>query len=287
MIISLGNPKYIDAKIDDILLQLSTIEHGTQITLDFSSIDYLRPDTVIQCLVISRKINNLSGQKVRWIGLKGGAAAYLEKIDISKVDFVEVALPFWRSRSHADVMPLELVSTPQELSKVISNTKDYLTKWFPEKTKGNTFCRDVSTMVMEIVNNSLDHSELGTNNDPLCYYTMQKENPKAGDNSRVIIAFGDAGIGIKQSLSCKPNLLFDNLSDLSALKTAFFRGYSRRDSGIGGFGFKAVNNALKENNGHITMRSGSASFQYDLKTQTRRYRRHQETLNGTQAVLLL
>ena len=287
MIIPLGNPKYIDAKIDNTLLQLSTIEHGTQVSLDFSSIDYLRPDTLIQCLVVSKKITSLSGQKVRWIGLRGGAAAYLEKINISKVDFVEVFLPFWRSKSQADVMPLELVSTPQELSKVISNTKDYLTKWFPEKTKDNTFCRDVSTMVMEIVNNSLDHSEIGTNNNPLCYYTMQKENPKAGDNSRVIIAFGDAGIGIKQSLRCKPNFLFDNLSDLSALKTAFFRGYSRRDSGIGGFGFKAVTNALKENNGHITMRSGSASFQYDLKTQSRRYRRHQETLNGTQAVLLL
>lgn len=293
MEINIGNPKFIDANIDDLIAKIPTIQCGETVLLNFSNIKYLRPDTVIQFITFSKMAYEMSCTKVHWINLARSSASYLGRIGIGQIDFIYVEMPWFRSWEAGDtLMPLVIMRDRFCVGNIADETKKHLREWYPERARCSTFCLDAANIISEIANNSFDHSELGTGNQVFCYCTIQRYQQPQCSEPRVIIAFGDAGIGIQQSLSRRWGSV---KSDESAIREAFFKGKSSRNSterdwGLpdeGGLGFSSVRKMLQQNSGHIVIRSGTASLKYDLKNDFRHYRRHKESLAGTQTVLVL
>lgn len=290
MIIQLTNQKFIDSNIDMFLKKLPDVQLGEVVQIDFSKVEYLRPGTVIQLIILSKMFYQKSEEKVRWFRIPRERAQYLKRLNIEKVDFISVEWPpmFWlyRNDDKEKVVPLEIIEDRLQLANVTAETMRHLNEWFPNKEKTG-FCHDAANVVMEIVNNSLDHSEYCTDNNPLCYYTIQKYQPRRNESyqPRVIIAFGDAGIGMRQSLSRRWESV---QTDAGAIKAAL-KGLSSRDGGEGGYGFKRVSSVLMKNNGHLTIRSGQASLHYMYEQQNikRDQRYHKELLAGTQTAFLL
>ena len=291
MEIQLKNQKYIDSNGDRYLKQLSAVKSGERVTIDFSQVEYLRPGAVIQLIVLSKMFFEKSGEKVVWSGIPKDRAFYLRRLQIEQVEFISVMMPpmLWAytRRDNETVIPLEKITNRPQLGCATAQAMDHLREWFPEES--DDFCRDAANIVMEIVNNSLDHSERCEGNSPLCYYTIQKYQPHYPIGSkcykpRVIIAFGDAGIGMRESLNRRWN---SAQTDMSAIELAL-KGYSCRSDGEGGMGFRRVSEVLKKNKGHLTIRSGGASIHcvYDEDEVRRNRRYHKERLLGTQTAFL-
>jgi len=290
MMIQLGNQKFIDSNIDSFLKKLSEVQIGESVSIDFSQVEYLRPGAVIQLIILSKMFFEKSGEKVQWIRIPKYRAIYLQRLGIEKIDFILIEwspiLWLYRNENKERVIPIEIISNRPQLGNITSETMRHLDEWFPNE-KRTGFCQDAANIVMEIVNNSLDHSEYCTGNSPLCYYTIQKYQPR-GDETykpRVIIAFGDAGIGMRKSLSRRWGSV---QTDAGAIKAAL-KGLSSRDDGEGGMGFKRVSSVLEKNKGHLTIRSGRASLHYTYEQHgiKRNQRFHKELLVGTQTSFLL
>ena len=60
------------------------------------------------------------------------------------------------------LFPLELqrINDPTQLGEITTRTKDILKTWFPDNIKGSMFYNDAALIIMEIVNNTIEHTGL-------------------------------------------------------------------------------------------------------------------------------
>lgn len=278
---------YTDSKIDSLLWYAYKMPVSTKMTLDFSKIQYLRPEAVIMLIVFSRMMNNKVKCPIIWTHLPRGGRIYLNRIGIDKIEFVQVEkdlldyLPVGREqKSVTNLMPLEIVQSDTQLNIVIKSIRDKLGEWFPGRP--SSFSNEVCTILSEIAGNSLEHS-VGKGQIPTCYVTLQRYKPAQNDTPKAIIALGDTGMGIGNSLR-NANKLYGK--DLTVIQRAFYNGISSR-SGSGGLGFFAISNLLSKNGGRITIRSGTGSIQYSPQYHIKKGDSHKYSLIGTQTSFLL
>lgn len=278
---------YLNYNWDKILRIVSNAKHPENIKIDLSAVQFLRPEVAIMLIALSHKISSLSSQPVSWINPCLEVHSYLERLDIYNISFVNlppIKKKFVWNRTKCqsnNLMELQIINTDKQCADTIKKIKGILASHFPERISSG-FCRDIPTLISEIAGNSLEHSERNQNGK--CYFIAQKYEGKKG--KRVVVTFGDCGIGIRNSLKIHNTWLADN--DVLAIKKAFIDGVTSREDKSGGLGFKRVKSILEEYNGEITIRSGRGAIRYDTKksdplSQSKYY----EFLPGTQTALIL
>lgn len=153
---------YVDSQLDGPLWYARKIPAGQKATLDFNEIKFLRPEAVILMIVISEMFYKRTGESVGWINLSPDEKSYLERINISQLEFIDVPKPerlWFRSKSPSKhLFELQRINDPTQLGEITTRTKDILKTWFPDNIKGSMFYNDAALIIMEIVNNTIEHS---------------------------------------------------------------------------------------------------------------------------------
>lgn len=291
MNIPIRKVNFMDSHLDGILWYIRKMTPGKKTALDFGGIDFLRPECVILMIIVSKMIFDKTEQSVAWINLSPDEKSYLERINISQIEFIDVPSPerlWFRSRTPSKYLfELQRINDISQLEDAMIRTKEILKQWFPNDIRGNSFYNDAAVMIMEIVNNSIEHSVSNFEVNPgICYFTIQKYQPKTTNHPKVVIAFGDAGMGIRSSLQRVYEWVPNN--DLYAIKKVLLEGgVTSRTNGMGGLGLRSIVELLEKNGGYITVRSGFNSVFYAPKVKQMESRRFREAAIGTQTSIVL
>lgn len=281
---------YTNSKIDGLVWYINHTPKDDNLIFDFSLLKFLRPEIVILLVTASKMWYDKSGRPVRWKNLQSGPTGYLNRINISVVEYVQVdnnpiamlAGHLKEPQAMQALIPLQVIQDPTHLANVIKDAGAKLEEWFPERAE-TSFSSDIQLMISEIAGNSLEHSIRGLNGQqPICYFTAQRYCPEK-KYPKVIIVIGDLGIGFNGSLNMNRRSLW---KDDEAICKALFNGESSRELG-GGLGLKTVSAKLKNYGGHITIRSGAGSVHYIPQRNVKEIHSHRYRLIGTQTSLLL
>ena len=289
MIIPVRKLNYMDSHLDGLLWQTQKLMPTQTVQLDFKEIGFLRPDCVVLMIIVSEMLFTRVGTVVEWINLSSDEKSYLERINISQFPFIRVPKPeykWFRSKQPSKhLIELECISDPTQLQETAIRTRDVLKEWFPGNLRGSAFYSDAAVIIMEIVNNSIEHSVRNYAEEPgKCYFTTQRFQYQNNNQPNVVIAFGDAGMGIRNSLQ-RTNEWVPN-SDSYAIKKALFEGVTSRVDGSGGLGLKSIVELLERYGGAITVRSGYSAVHYVPKTQQLKVKKYRESIIGTQTAIV-
>lgn len=289
MIIPVRKLNYMDSYLDGLLWQAQKLTPAEKTVLDFKEVGFLRPECVVLMIIVSEMLFAKSEQAVEWTNLSPDEKSYLERINISQIPFLNVPKPeykWFRSKQPSKhLIELECISDPVQLQEAAIRTRDILKEWFPGDLRGSAFYSDAAVIIMEIVNNSIEHSVRNYTEEPgRCYFTTQRFQVQNSDQPNVVIAFGDAGMGIRNSLQ-RTNEWVPN-SDSYAIKKALFEGVTSRVDGSGGLGLKRIVELLEKYGGTITVRSGYSAVYYAPQTQQLRVKKFREFIVGTQTSII-
>ena len=276
-------PKYccIHDKIDGFLAQVDKVHADEQASLDFGKVEFINPSNLIMLVTTSRVIFDRTGKRVKWINISRDVSAYLERIDINNVDFIDFKLPSaWErlyrgTRKSKTLIELQTINDWKSCGDAVKLTKEILIRWFPEQLGETT--NGICSLLKETAENSIDHSS-DPSGQGYCFYVLQKYH-KEGKN-QIEIAVGDIGIGIRNSLKrVAPDFVS---SDLLAIKRALFQGMSGRPDKSGGLGYRRVREILKQRDGTIQIRSGFGSITYSAHSEKQQNTEHRCSFPGTQ-----
>lgn len=282
---TLNVPKYfcIHDKIDGFLAQVEKVSADEQVSLDLSKIEFINPSNLIMLITTSRVIFDRTGKKVRWINVSSDVSAYLERINISNVAFIDFKLPsVWErlyrgSRKSSTLIELQTIDDWKGCGDAVKQTKAILLRWFPEQLGETT--NGICSLLKETAENSIDHSS-EPSGQGYCFYVLQKYHKEGKD--QIEIAVGDVGIGIRNSLKRVAPDFVSN--DLLAIKRALFQGMSGRPDKSGGLGYKRVREILKQRDGTIQIRSGYGSISYSAHSEQQQNTEHRCSFPGTQII---
>lgn len=285
---TLNVPKYfcIQDKIDGFLAQVEKLNEDEQVSLDLSKIEFINPSNLIMLITTSRVILERTGKKVRWINVSRDVSAYLERINISNVDFIDFKLPsVWErlyrgSRKSNTLIELQIIADWKGCGDAIKRTKEILLQWFPNQLGRPT--NDICSLLTETAENSIDHSSISPGHG-YCFYVLQKYHKEGKD--QIQIAVGDVGIGIRNSLKRVAPDFVSN--DLLAIKRALFQGMSGRPDKSGGLGYKRIREILKQRGGKIQIRSGYGSITYSAHSEEQQNTEHRCRFPGTQIIFTI
>ena len=263
--------------------KLNILEKSDQFCFDFSRVGFVNPEALIVLVTASKLAFEKIQRPVLWDKLKPDIYSYLERVDITRVQFIELKKPkeakkFYRSvRQSNNLVEFSIIKGWKEVGDAISKTKGVLNRWFP--TKSTKYRQNLSTLVKETVENSIDHSGEHTN-EGVCYYAVQKYEQQNG-KVEIHIAVGDIGVGMLTSLR---RVHPETKDDMDAILGALVHGKSGRPSGRGGLGYVTIKDALANLNGSLTIRSGKAIVLYESRNKYPRIYRQNPYYPGTQIV---
>lgn len=280
---TLNVPKYfcINYKIDGFLTQIEKIPAGEQVSLDMEKIKFINPSNLIMLITTSRVIFDKTCKRVKWINVSSDVSAYLERINISNVDFIDFKLPsVWErlyrgSRKSNTLIELQIIADWKGCGDAVKRTKEILLQWFPNQLGRPT--NDICSLLSETAENSIDHSSVSPGQG-YCFYVLQKYHKEGKD--QIQIAVGDVGIGIRNSLKRVAPDFVSN--DLLAIKRALFQGMSGRPDKSGGLGYRRVREILTQRGGTIHIRSGYGSITYSAHSEEQQNTEHRCSFPGTQ-----
>lgn len=263
--------------------RINTLEKSDQLTLDFSDVDFVNPEAMIILVTASRLAFEKTNRPIIWDALKSDVYSYLERVNITNIDFLVVKKPrdakkFYRSPTQSNnLVEFSIITSWKELGEAISKTKGVLNRWFPNKPM--EYRRNLSTLVKETVENSIDHSGKHAN-EGICYYAVQKYEHQ--DNSvEIQIAVGDVGVGMLTSLR---RVYPDTKNDEEAILGALVDGKSGRPTGRGGLGYVTIKDALAKLEGSLKIRSGNALVVYKSCCDSPRICEQKSNYPGTQII---
>ena len=142
--------------------QINLLEISDQLSLDFSDVGFVNPEAMIILVTASKLAFEKTKRPIIWNKLKSDVYSYLERVNITSIDFIEVKKPkdakkFYRSPTQSNnLVEFSIITSWKELGDAISKTKGVLNRWFPNKPI--EYRRNLSTLVKETVENSIDHS---------------------------------------------------------------------------------------------------------------------------------
>jgi len=279
----------ISRNIDSAIWQVLKAKDSV-IDIDLTNVEFLYPDGIIMLLTLSKLIHEKTNQRSSWKNTQEKVYAYLERMDIADIAFFSIEvlrkkkrLIFYRSdRPSNNLIEMRVIKNPKESSEVVRSVKDIIYNWFPERVgKADSYIRQIKQFIMHIAGNSLEHSSRkGTGT---CYFMLQKYEHAQG--TRIYVAFGDTGIGIRNSLKTANSWIKDN--DALAIKKAFFEGLSSRSDHSGGLGFMHIREILSEYGGEIVIRSGMAAMKYNRSMRDPEIIKFKQSLPGTQTLFTI
>lgn len=273
------------ANMDNLYWRLSRLNIGEKLTLDLSSIKFLKPIAVIGLLLASKQAFETTGERVLISNLNEEVLQYLERINFFLNEFVYTteSLPFWKvwKRSGGSVSVLEIVKLedPSDVFNLKERVEIILEAWFSSKAL-QTYRDSAVKAIVEICNNSIEHSRLGYHEVEYgeCYCVLQKYTHLK--NPEISIAIGDLGVGIRAHLKSKYNW---NHNDVFYIHKAL-EGLSGRKTGGGGLGLLRTQEIIRQFGGSLTVRSGKGIVVLEQEYVSRELN---HSLKGTQCIINL
>jgi anti-sigma regulatory factor (Ser/Thr protein kinase) len=133
------------------------------ITLDLTSVTWIRPYGAISLLGVCRYLKQLTHQPVRLTGLQSHIHAYLRRIDFFKcgTETVYTTDPFnqaddlGRSTSSSNVLELFPISVYEDIYEVADRARRILAYWLGSSSQG---IGHIVTLLSEASSNIVDHS---------------------------------------------------------------------------------------------------------------------------------
>jgi anti-sigma regulatory factor (Ser/Thr protein kinase) len=247
-------------RLSDDTFELFLAKISKQNAIDLRDLNFIDPYGMVGVLEAGRLLKSEDTLKTMLLPESEYVLKYLERMDFFKYaeryfkidpDKPEFADKYLRS-SYSDVL-LEI--TPIEKSddihfivgKVKKRAHTILERHlhYDERTI-NGFIVALS----EICQNIIEHSE------NTGFVGIQKYHFQKRDKNVVKIAVMDLGIGFKESLSERVSIT----SDIDAIEKALLHGVSRYIDEGRGHGLAAVRRFVRQWNGKISIRSGTAKF---------------------------
>ena len=268
---------------DVLIKEINKLEKSDQLFFDFSRVGFVNPEALIVLVTASKLAFEKTQRQIIWNKLKAVVYSYLERVNITSIDFIEVKKPkdakkFYRSPTQSsNLVEFSIITGWKELGDAISKTKGVLNRWFPDKPA--QYRQNLSTLVKETLENSIDHSG-EYSNEGICYYAVQKYEYQDG-KVEVHIAVGDVGVGMLASLR---RVYPETKDDAEAILGALIHGKSGRPTGRGGMGYRTIKVALGEVKGSLTIRSGKARVLYSSNLTNPRIYRQNPYYPGTQII---
>lgn len=266
--------------VDIMCRQLQFLDNTEKLLFDFSDVKFITPEALLLLVTTSKLYYEKISCPILWANVDRKILSYLDRMEISKLEFVILEHHFFQRYQHGKsdaLIELSTIANSQEIGRAIVQTKEILKRWFPNSSQ--EYIQNLSTLFKETFENSIEHSSTIPSNG-FCYYTLQKYSHTDG-TTEIQIAVGDIGIGILGSQRRKYPTTRD---DAEAIIQALSQGRSGRVNGGGGMGFANVREALGYLNGHLTIRSGKARVEYPCSKNIARILRHSISYQGTQII---
>jgi len=226
---------------------------GDPVTLDLTSVNWIRPYGAISLLGICRYLKQLTHKPVRLTGLQNHVHAYLRRIDFFKhgSETLYTTDPFnamddlGRSSSSSNVLELFPIRVHEDVYEVAARARYIFAYWL-----GST-SYDIDNIVIllsEACSNIVDHSgDVGI-------VTVQKYDRRHCID--VNLAISDLGRGIRQSLMAVHGPVSDTCAGYIEHALA---GLSARTGERGGQGLGAIQRIATESGGNLYIRSEMGS----------------------------
>ena len=270
-------------KIDKTCWRLNKLTDGQLAAIDMKKMDFLRPQGTIMLLLICKRIYEITGEPTKLFNITQSVHSYLERVDFFKFPFVYTTEKinflnvFSRRLDSPTIIEITNIQKPQDTANFETRVKNILESWFPERAS-TQFSNNIATMITEICNNSLEHSN-GHGKMGECYCMLQKYSFKP--KPVIAIAVGDIGVGIRHHLQFTHKWVVD--SDLKSIKYVI-DGLSGREDGSGGMGIPFIKKTITNYSGSFSIRSGRAIVEVKDSVYSRE---SQLPFPGTQTLLLL
>lgn len=274
---------YMNTNFDDLLDAVHKMEIDEEALLSFKNVEFVLPETTIMLIAISQQIYVKTGKNVVWTDLQDNIRLYLERIQIESIPFIEVPRKssLWKKRIENSLVEMKIMTKPNQVDEMISDTKRVLYQWFPERNP-EQYVKQISEYIRHIAGNSLEHSD--SKHKGICYYTLQRYNP-SHKSASIHVAFGDVGMGIANSLDkTYPWIIEQNRK---AVEMAFIKGLSCRGMENGGLGFRTVKQHLQNHGGEILIRSGNEILRYIGSSGRYTVKKFKNSIIGTQTLIIL
>ena len=151
---------YMNTNLDSLLAEIQKLEAGEEVVLSFAEVDFILPETTILLISISRQIYLRTGKRVVWSDIRDDVRLYLERIQIDDVSFIELPKKksLWKKKTESSLVEMKVMSKPSQVDEMISDTKQILYRWFPER-RAEEYVKQISEYIRHIAGNSLEHSK--------------------------------------------------------------------------------------------------------------------------------
>lgn len=254
-------------KMDSVFWQISKLKNGQSVDINLKNISFIRPSGVILLLLICKEIFDKTRNVISITGLNESVVAYLERVGFLEYDFVNISLniPWWKrltkSAKSYSVIEISEMSSYNDVANFAEKANEIFIEWFPGK-KYEIYRANVNTIIMEICNNSIDHSSGCEGINGKCYCMLQRYNHLYSLQNRVEIclSIGDLGIGIRDHLRKKHGWVGSSESEYIEKAIG---GLSGRSDESGGLGLPRIKSITSENNGLLLLRSGKGAVKLD------------------------
>ena len=274
-------PDNLSMKSVDELYRVAIMSQGIYgVIFDFTNVTFVTPHNLILIVTASRFLSDRYNRAVVWKQIRPNILGYMDRMNINELDFISIERPsIFKRHSYEKsdaLVELSVIKDMQQIGSAIRQTKEVLTRWFPDS--GNGCKLHLSTLIKETVENSIEHSSPEPSNG-FCYYVLQKYGHADG-TTEVQIAVGDTGIGM---LASQRRVHPSTKNDAEALLEAVWNGRSGREGG-GGMGYINIKESLAPLHGKVYIRSGRAHLEHVAGESYARIFRHSYSSPGTQIV---
>lgn len=272
-------------QLDDIFWNLERLKKGTKVIFDMKNVKFIRPQGAIMFMLLTKKIYEITGNRVELSYLAPDVGLYIERLDFLKYNYISLNKSLWywklfkRNDASNTIVEITHVKSPKDTGNFKKRVLEILNTWYPER-KSTQFSNMVATMVEEICNNSIEHSTGNPDVFGECFCTLQKYT--SSGKPKIVIAIGDTGIGIKQHLNLKHKSWLHG-TDAAYIKKVL-SGLSGRADGTGGMGIPFIKNTIANYNGRFLIRSGKSIVDCSDSIKSTEFKNH---FPGTQSVLVI
>lgn len=216
-----------------------------EIELNFKEISFLNPMAILSLQLFILQLKNY-GVPIALREMNSKVSSYLERVNF----FSETG----RYSNSNKLIELDRLKNPVDVAYLVLKLQTFLSNWIPDD-KYETYRAEIKRVVMEICNNSIEHSRLDGNHGE-CLFILQKY--KLGNEKyKVCLAIGDIGVGVRRHIINRyPK--WGNLMDKEVIHKIML-GNTGRMTGKGGFGLQKVQEITKKYQGSMFLRSGKGS----------------------------
>ena len=262
--VSLNGVRTIERFFQDVAEALATCSPLQPLILDLAFVTFIPPEGIIALTTVARLWHSTTGRRVRLVNLRTEVHGYLERMDVFErcaewlEEEHELADEERYDRSRASVNLLELLpiagddqQNAQDVTAAVERAGRIVTTWFDADSAA---VGRLLTMLSEIASNVVHSHDRG-------FAVIQRYRSREVSHvgSRVVIAVGDLGIGIRASLRTRSGIPL--LPDGVSLSTgsdfilhALNLGVTRRETPAG-LGLYLVRSLVEEWQGSLVIRS--------------------------------